>query len=244
MHLSRNWYHFMPLLAGAVLALPLLTLAHTPQQKPPDDCDWSFDGSDRKWVKLRTVQQEQNYTKLGSEAAPLTLDQLYDTVKSFNDQVPQNLRTVPRSRPMSQLETVRVTVRAFLLGAKFERDGDKDFHAEMGASADWNTRHFVIEVPPGAAYCDARKATWELIKQDRLAHGQSPQTDRHIMNQPVEVLVTGYVFLDAFHGRTSNSRQFHEISGGRGLRKPGGGSKVKGIWEIHPVTQLKKWEGN
>jgi hypothetical protein len=126
------------------------------------------------------------------------------------------------------------------LGAKFESGrADHDIHAEIGAVANWNTPHVVIEIAPGAAYCTQRQTLWGLVKEDAKRAGVRLR-DRHILTRPVEILVTGYVFLDSAHMRAGSGRgDFCVQNGGRGIRNQGAASKVRGIWEIHPVLEVR-----
>jgi hypothetical protein len=198
--------------------------------KSPADCTWQFAGSYRKPVKLRTGAQATNYTDLNNGQL-VTVAQFLQTVCGFDPQVPQQ---IPNAA-MPGLETVRVKLHGFLLGAKFERTGDHDIHVEIGDQVQWHTPHLVVEVPPGPAYCLARTHLCDLIKAD-VGNTAFLTNDRWILNNPPEVTVTGYIFLDGIHA--GNSRDFCHKSGGRGLRAHGLGSQVKGCWEVHPVTAV------
>jgi hypothetical protein len=68
----------------------------------------------------------------------------------------------------------------------------------------------VIEVPPGKTYCKPRKALWDIITNDAASmkgHGKILQT-------PVKITVSGYVFLDATHGNDDRCN----ADGGRGMK--------------------------
>ncbi len=202
-----------------------------PAKQPADDCAWQFAGHARKAVKLRTAAQGTTYDN-HNNGDPISLDNWFEMVCAFDDQVPAH---IPATKAIKDVETVRVTLRGFLLGARFERDDDHDIHAELGATNDWDTKHVIVEIPPGAEWCQARQALWGLVEDDiRQAHG-SLESDRWILHQPPEVLVSGYVFLDSAHGSTN----YCHANGGRGLHKGQSGSKVQGLWEIHPVFSVK-----
>jgi len=85
-------------------------------------------------------------------------------------------------------------------------------------------------VPPGPAYCDARKKVWSLVKAELPA--KSTNTI-HVMETPPKVRITGYVFLDSAHGST----KFCQTSGGRGIHH-NGTQQVRGLWEVHPVLEV------
>jgi hypothetical protein len=102
-----------------------------------------------------------------------------------------------------------------------------------------NNPHIVVEIPPGPTYCEPRQTLWGLIKEDARQAHQAVGT-RHIMRHPVEILVTGYIFLDSFHMRNTGRADFCVQNGGRGLKNPKrAASKVRGIWEIHPVFDVR-----
>jgi hypothetical protein len=138
---------------------------------------------------------------------------------------------------MPGLETTRVKLSGFLLGAKFERTGDHDIHVEIGDQAQCQTPHLVVEVPPGPAYCQARTNLCNLISAG-VGDATFRSKDRWILTNPPAVIVTGYIFLDGVHA--GNSRDFCHKSGGRGLRAQGLGSQVQGCWEVHPVTAVER----
>ena len=135
---------------------------------------------------------------------------------------------VPATKPIPKLET-RTVKLGFLMAAKL--DPDNDIHAEVAGSKNWNDPHLIVEVPPGQEYCAARKALWTLVAKELPANSTSVI---HVMQSPSPVTVTGYVFLDTAHGKTN----FCKTSGGRGVRRQGV-QKVQGLWEIHPVLEIK-----
>ena len=214
-----------------LLATTLLLGAVYPcRAQDPDSCELTFEGQARKAVKLRTPQTGAHYKSL-NKGQPMTIAEWLETTCTFDRELPAK---IPSSLPMPGIENRRVVLHGFLMGAKFERDGDQDIHAEIASSEDWDDEHVIVEVPPGSTYCDARKALWGLIKSDFEAAGKS-DLDRWIMNSPVEVEVTGFVFLDSAHGVSDTCTS----NGGRGLRKPKGKSKVEGLWELHPVIKVE-----
>jgi hypothetical protein len=54
----------------------------------------------------------------------------------------------------------------------------------------------IVEVLPGPEYCDARKKLFDIVHQDGCG------SDKCILNTPVKIGVTGFIFLDAAHGKT------------------------------------------
>jgi len=129
------------------------------------------------------------------------------------------------------IETVKVTLEGFLLGAKFERnvhtgDGkDNDFHIEISDSKKWQSKHVIVEVPPGPEYCDARKQIFDIVRADGCGG------DKCILKTPVKIRVTGFVFLDGAHGKTCKIKRGMVV---------GGVSGAEGAWEIHPVLKVER----
>lgn len=217
----------------AVLFLAALCFAAAAGAQRPDACSLEFEGEARKAVKTRTVADGESY-RFHNGGRPITVAQWYDMVCPFEARLP---RRFALSKPIPGMEDIKVSVRGFLLGAKFEgdADGDRDIHVEIGGTSDWDTDHLVVELSPSPEYCDARQKLWGIIEADRAAT-RGRKGDRWIMRRPVQVVITGYVFLDNFHG----SRDLCTANGGRGLKRDRNtGSKVRGLWEIHPVTDVK-----
>lgn len=92
----------------------------------------------------------------------------------------------------------------------------------------------VVEIPPGADYCDARSAMMELFRADG-----GDRITGHVFKHPPQVELTGYLFLDAAHMRAGRT-DYCTNNGGRGIHGTLKNSPVRGIWEVHPVVSLKK----
>jgi hypothetical protein len=224
---------FALILLATVLAVPSISQQHSKKKTAgaasanPEDCSVAFAGSARKAVKLRTAAAGTGYSKVNSGSA-ITVAQWFQMTCKLDPKVPA---TVPVSKPMQGLETQEVKLKGFLLAAKL--DPDNDIHAEIAGSTAWNTPHLIVEVPPGQGYCAARKALWDVVKAELP---QNSTSTVHVMQQPKQVEITGYVFLDTAHGKTD----FCHTSGGRGVHPKGKNQQVQGLWEIHPVLDVKK----
>lgn len=124
-----------------------------------------------------------------------------------------------------------MTLEGFLLGAKFERnvhtgDGkDNDFHIEISDSKKWQSKHVIVEAPPGLEYCDARKQIFDIVRADGCGG------DKCILKTPVKIRVTGFVFLDGAHGKTCKIKRGMVV---------GGVSGAEGAWGIHPVLKVER----
>jgi len=220
----------------------LLTLLLAPTvayaQKAADDCSWEFAGKPRRAVKLRTAADGASYTN-HNDGRPTTVSEWFTYTCTLDPKLPDE---IPAAQAMSGIETVRVTLHGYLVAARFEREEDHDIHAEIAASPTWNSPHVIVEVPPGQNYCEARRALWALVKEDMRAAGDSTAPDRWILRRPVKIEVTGYVFLD-FSSRkeklADGSRDFCHFNADRGVKKPGEKSRVRGLWEVHPVLSVK-----
>ena len=95
----------------------LLFIAGVVGAQRPDDCSWKSTSKSRKAVKLRTENEGVSYTNFNS-GRPITLDQWFEMTCKLDALVPEK---VPDDSPITGAETVRLTVRGFLLAARFER---------------------------------------------------------------------------------------------------------------------------
>jgi hypothetical protein len=43
---------------------------------------------------------------------------------------------------------------------------DNDFHIEISDSKKWQSKHVIVEAPPGPEYCDARKRIFDIVRAD------------------------------------------------------------------------------
>jgi hypothetical protein len=226
----RRW--IVTLLCALVLAGPVAV------SPAPDDCNLTFTGSYRKAVKLRSPNLS-GYGDLGT----LTVSDRVMQMHKLDPKVPRKPQT--NTPAMKGIETNQVALHGFLVGVKFENHqqaamADNDFHCEVADSPQWDSDHIVVEVPPGTAYCVARKAVWKLVKDDSQ-HSGKPLSDTYVLDQPVQVDVAGYVFLDGAHARkgTKNYTDAKGKDAGRGIRGPDGTQQVRGLWEVHPVLGVR-----
>jgi hypothetical protein len=212
----------------SLAALALLVIA-TPAsaQRAPDDCSWQSESKLRKAVKLRAAADGKGYTDY-NQGRPISIDEWFKLTCGLDTLVPHE---IPADRPIEGAETIRVTVRGYLLGARFERDDDHDIHVELAASSDWNTDHIVLEMSAGAEYCAARKALWKLVRRDGC------RGDGCILRKPVEVVVTGYLLIGSPQKGVTD---YCHASVGRGMRRGKQESRVRGLWRLQPVLSVRK----
>ena len=210
------------------LAIFLITIASpVSAQRAPDDCSWQSESRLRKAVKLRTANEGKGYTDY-NQGQPITIDQWFKFTCGLDALVP---REIPGDQPIEGAETIRVTLRGYLLGVRFERDGDHDIHVELGALPDWNTDHVVLEMSPGVEYCAARKALWELVRKAGC------RGDQCILRKPVEVLVTGYVLIG--NPQQGVTDYCHAVVS-KGMHKGKQESRVRGLWRLQPILSVRK----
>jgi len=232
-----------PVLTAWLLLLlsGLCASASLPQTKP-DSCTIKSLANDRKSVKNRTAAKGEDYRVINN-GDPITIPAFYDLVCGFADQLP-NKKDISQTKPIDDFETVTVTVRGFLLAAKFESGEDRDIHAQIAGDANPESDQLIVEVPAGRSFCDARKALWAFVKDDRKKAGKKASVNSWRLLDPPEILVTGFLFLDAHHIKKSLTKdEWCTDGGGRGLQFPTGSGKktksfVKGLWEIHPITAI------
>jgi hypothetical protein len=228
---------FMILLAGA-FTFAGLGAAVPPKPEPAasartapapgDGCDLAFEGSDRKAVKLRPAGLDYTFLNGGR---PLSLPDFFAAVCPLDERVPTRRSEVPADEPLPE-ERIKIKVRGFVMALKLE--DDNDLHVQIAdRAAPFDQEQIVVEIPPGADYCDARTAMMALFRADG---GTSVR--RHVFNSPPQVDVTGYLFLDAAHMRARRT-DYCTDNGGRGVRAGRGASPVRGIWELHPVVKLE-----
>ena len=194
----------------------------------PDDCSWESTSKSRKAVKLRTANDGAAYSNFNS-GKPISLDQWFAMTCKLDSLVPEKL---PDDSPITGAETVRVTVRGYLLAARFERDDDHDIHVELGATPKWHGPHIILEMSAGPEYCNARQALWKLARRDGC------KGDQCFLRKPVEIDVTGFVLIgnppkDAPH-------DYCNAKVSRGIRKGREESQVRGLWRLQPVFSVKE----
>ena len=187
-----------------VLLLLATILLATDEQRKPDDCSWENKSKARKSVKTRSAESGKNYLNY-NDGKPITIAEWYKLTCSLDAKVPGQ---IPADSPIEGAETVRVTLRGFLLGAHFEREGDHDMQAEIAASTEWSSDHVLLELAPGKEYCAARHDLWQLMRKDGC------KTDTCIMRKPVDVLVTGYLLL----GGALGAKNYCNAPSARGMR--------------------------
>ena len=197
-----------------------------------DGCDLTFNGSDRKAVKLRPPNLDYRFLNGGR---PVGLPDFFAAVCPLDERVPTRRRDVPQDEALPE-ERLRVKLRGFVMAMKLE--DDNDLHVQVADRPEpFDQEQVVVEIPPGAEYCDARAEMMNLFRADG-----GTNVRRHIFNRPPQVDVTGYLFLDAAHMRARRT-DFCTDNGGRGIRAGRGASPVRGIWELHPVTGLERVGG-
>lgn len=193
-----------------------------------DGCELVFSGSDRKAVKLRPANLE--YPSLDG-GRPVSLPDFFAAVCPLDERVPARRGEVPQFEPLPE-ERLSVKLRGWVMALKLEEDND--LHVQIADSPEpFDQAQVVVEIPPGAEYCDARTEMMALFRADG-----GTNVRRHIFSRPPQVDVTGYLFLDAAHMRARRT-DFCTNNGGRGIRRGQGASPVRGIWELHPVTRLE-----
>jgi hypothetical protein len=198
-------------------------------------CALRFEGEDRKVVKLRAPRY-LNYRALNA-GRPLSVAQWFAYVCTFDEEVPTERRDVPQDRAL-EMENNLVVLRAYILAVR--REDDNDFHVQVGDDMRWDQEQIIVEVPPGATYCDARNVITDLM----LADGARGNEKTYIFRQPPQATMTGLVFLDSAHipGNLVRS-DYCRFNGNRGIKNGLLASPVRGLWEIHPVFKVETKAG-
>jgi hypothetical protein len=224
-------------ISAAVLCLSVSLFGASKKHKKPaipvadaENCDLTFAGSSRKDVKLRTLEDGKHYSAINS-GNPISVAQWLAMACSTFDAATEGKAI--RDSPIPGVETQSVTIEGFLMAARFENGEDHDIHAEIADEPTWSSQnhHVIVEVPPGEAYCSARKQLWDLVV-DSVKHGKNSA----VLENGPKIAATGYVFLDTAHGGS----HFCTNSGGRGIKDSSGHSNVQGLWEVHPVLEVQQ----
>ena len=192
----------------------------------PDDCSWESTSKSRKAIKLRTANDGAAYTDFNA-GRPISLDQWFTMTCKLDALVPEKL---PDDAPIPGAETVRVTVRGYLLAARFERDDDHDIHVELGATPKWQGPHIILEMSAGPEYCNARQALWKLARRDGC------KGDQCFLRKPVQIDVTGFVLIG--NPPKDASPDYCNAKVSRGMRKGKEESQVRGLWRLQPVFSV------
>ena len=253
--MKKNWPRVLAIFLMGVVAVGATALWRAQlkrlNDRMPDDPSWRYHRGSRVPVKARTVRDGANYTVFNG-GKPISVTRYFDLVRSLEPKLPKK---VPNNKAMRGIETIRVTVRGYLVEAHFQRKGDKDMHATMSATPDFNTTRLTTELPPGPQYQQARHTLWQLVRQDiGPAPSTSFQADKWVFKNPPRVQVIGYVFFDSHHAygdKTYNAPAAEEEDADEEesaerqeelTRDYGNATPVKQTmrrgWEIHPVLSL------
>jgi hypothetical protein len=195
-------------------------------------CEDAFTGHDRAAAKNRPPSAGSAYDVKGAPT-PLMLDELFTLTCQLNDQLPDLVGR--QADPIDGVETIKVTVHAFLLAVRWEKD-DNDLHVQIGPKPTWTTGQLVVEIPAGHDFCDPRTTVFNAVQDDFTNNGGNSLRKGHIMRDKVPVDVTGFLFFDASHGSSTDGC---DKNGNRGIKGTFTTSPVRGLWEIHPVIDVK-----
>lgn len=252
--MKKIWKPVAAICLAGVVAMGAISLWRAQlkrlNDRAPDDPSWRYHRGSRVPVKSRTAQDGAGYTVFNG-GKPISVTRYFNLVRSLEPKLPKK---VPNGKAMRGIETIRVTVRGYLVAAHFQRKGDKDMHATLSATPDFNTTRLTTELPPGPQYQQARQALWQLVRHDiGPAPSASPQFDKWVFKNPPRVQVVGYVFFDSHHAqgnktyeapgeeedtdeKESEERQ-EELTRDYG-NAPAVRQTIRRGWEIHPVLAL------
>jgi hypothetical protein len=151
--------------------------------------------TDANHTKVNYSPEEQTVAGLVSKGRPLYL--------------PSDGRVEP-------VETKTYRVRANLVGFKWEKDGDQDFHIVI-ADLDQTDKTMIVEIPdPDCAGVCASDHNAEIQKarEGFVAHCGQPGRSFRQLHGPLTVVVTGVGFFDFLHGQTGvaeNGIELHPV---------------------------------
>jgi hypothetical protein len=216
-----------------VMVLLLLLLPVTTLTQDENGCKLRFMGVDRKNVKIRKPKTRPAYSFVNGGRA-ISVPEWFAFVCSLDEDVPARSSEIPKTVAMD-VEAFQVKIRAHILAAKLEPDND--LHIQIGDSAEWNHQQVVIEIPPGANFCEARTAFMDLLRAD--GGEKISRSDGYIFKTPPLAEIEGYLFLDSAHIPARSRRSDYCVtSGNRGIKNKLRRSPVRGLWELHPVFKI------
>jgi len=223
---------FIVVLLSASAAVAQTQPQPTPHERlSPGNCSWAArtDGSGRgrRAMKFRNAKDGKTY-KMYNNGKAITIPAWFEFTCGLNKLVPAQ---PPEDNPIEGAEDMIVKLTGYVMAVKFMRDGDHDLHVELGATPDWNSDHVVVEMSPGADYCDARANLW------KIAEKAGCKTDECILEKPVRVEVTGYVLAGTAPKETTD---YCNYVSPRGLKDAAHSPRVRGVWRLQPVLKLKK----
>ena len=151
--------------------------------------------TDANHAEVNYSPEEKTVAELVSQARPLHL---------------------PSDGRVESVETKTYRVRANLVGFKWEKDGDQDFHIVI-ADLDQSDKTMIVEIPdPDCAGVCASDHIAEIQKarEDFVAHCSQPSRSFRQLHGPLTVVVTGVGFFDFLHGQTGvaeNGIELHPV---------------------------------
>lgn len=210
-----------------LVLVTFLAIGWQADTRKPDDCSWENKSQTRKAVKTRSVAAGAAYLNY-KDGKPIDFDEWFALTCSLDAKVP---KTIPADSAIEGAETIRVSLRGYVLGAHFERDSDHDTQLELGATPAWDADHVLVELPPGDEFCSAQKELWAILRADGCT------TDECFMRKPVEVIVTGYVMLG---GNATAAPDYCHFRSTRGMRLGDQPAKLFGAWRLQPAFSIRK----
>jgi hypothetical protein len=123
-------------------SLIIVQVCFAQTSKPTDDCLWRLDGSSRATVKNRKPPQRAYHVH--KRGGHITINQWYELVFPFSCRAPE-MRDISEDQPIPKIETVRVTIKGYLIEAKFEWRNTTS--TPRSAPTKMGYPHVIVEVP-------------------------------------------------------------------------------------------------
>ncbi len=180
-------------------------------------------GSDRKPVKTRFVSGAADHRFSVSEFLALGRPDRSEKKSAYQAKLIEGGQ-----------EGRMVSLRGFLHGAALSAD-DSDYHIQITSSPDNCAEMIIVEVPDDHCVDDAALAEPALRIRKFIAKllGKTPTRTYRRVTTPTEVIVTGQLFYDLHHESSTDP------GGGRGKAPKNQHCKAGGLWEVHPVIEIK-----
>ncbi|HMW37753.1 MAG TPA: hypothetical protein PKA72_15460 [bacterium] len=202
-------------------------------------CDASFYGHGRVPVKLRTPVYDS------SAATPMRVAQFFRWAQS-QDTLVKNINSLPESEAVAGLEDRSLCVEGYALAIRYDhKDGlyqkDNSLYLEMTDSPRWDTPHLIVRIPPGDAYCEARKLVWNIAHWDAASAKENISSGMRLMRRPVRLRVTGFLYINPETKRKYDERGISYQTKGvpNGIRRKKTEPQTQGVWEIQPTYRVE-----
>ncbi|MFZ4399574.1 MAG: hypothetical protein ACOYO1_06045 [Bacteroidales bacterium] len=174
-----------------------------------------------------------------------TLLMLPSPIMDYSHQL-YNTKRIPNKVSFGNLQLQEgdiITTRAYVHLVALEKDkkgADGDYHIQVLSGNQWTDSCLIIEVPyPEFVKDPALKEQIEKVRNfvnKHLLENKYYKTKGLVIDPPLYVNITGQLFFDGNHYKQSLKGKYR----GKSDHKTKRTMKSYTLWELHPVTEMKK----